>query len=582
MCAMTDRRTLGSPVEKPGPWTKLKGFGRQVHTAWKLAWDDDRVAHQSEERWLVRQMAFVPVLVRQARLYLLLGGVVLLVHFLFYDNLGSVVRIYAGPRDSQTGKIGAKLEKVLGTSFPDEGPASKFPKLLASLFNGDGYQGEKSWYQLPKWYVNVLQKGDGAASSEKSRRPEAEVKTTEARLKRLVDDPGALVIVQDGFRPSSESQINRLDVRAIADLYDSYLYILVGSNANGGPKVKRIEEIKSTMRMHAGRGVQNEIACEILRAYGIFGASKKDDPRLIMKDYYPLKDQLGDLRNDRVDVVFLLTSPDDLRVAMEQPEDVGSSGLHLLNVDRARAISQVLTYAEVATLPWGTSLLNRVGPGGKAAGMAIPPDSAGITTVKTQTILACSSHMADGVVATILDTIYEDMALGAIVKLPPRPPADQKFNYPMHDASFVFHKGGPQPAFISSPFIVGSLALIIGQIVYIASLMREKKSLTRSRRVVAQVRRLVGNLVLEDLRQPGLAASPDAITQINGLHDLAIIDFAHGRINKESYEKIKEYCQLGVRALTLHDRAVGDMADGKIAKESYDKIKEYCHECFGP
>ncbi|WP_076348459.1 hypothetical protein [Paludisphaera borealis] len=538
------------------------------------------MAHQSEEKWLLRQMAFVPIFMRQMRLYILLAAIVLLGHVCFYDNLASVVKIYAGPIDSQTGKLGAKLEEILGSAFPEKGAASRVPTLMASLFERKGYQGEKLWYQLPKWFVNVAQKDEASGMPNDSRRPRADVRTTEARLHRLDEDPSALIIVQDGIRPSGASKLERLNVRAIADLYDSYLYVIVGSTENGEPKFKQIEDLPPTAKFHAGRGVQNEIACEILRTYGVLSDCKKDDARLIEIDPYPLRDQLDDLKSGRLDVVFLLTSSEDLRAVMDEATPIEPHELHLLNVDLAPAIAQALPYAEVTTLPWGGFLVGGVGRRGTAE-TTTPNHSLGITTVKTQTILACSSNMADGVVAAILHGLYDDLRMGDVVKLPPRPPADQKFFYPMHDASFAFHKGGPPPALSSSPLIIGSMGLIIGQIVYITSLMREKKSLTRSRRVVSQVRALVGAIVLEDIRQPGAASFPDAITQINSLHDLVISDFAHGRINKDACEKIKEYCSLGVRVLDLHDRAVRDLAEGKIAEDSYAKIKEYCLDCFG-
>jgi hypothetical protein len=201
----------------------------------------------------------------------------------------------------------------------------------------------------------------------------------------------------------------------------------------------------------------------------------------------------------------LLTACRSARSVARRPEQLSvkrgtqTGPLHLLPIDRAEAIAEETSFAEVVNLPWSLYQDQHRAPTEKRPRtMPEPHDyprkagdstaTIGLKTLKTQTILACSSHLSDGVVAGTLRVLFKKTHFENF-NLPAHPPADQTFRYQMHDAAHAFHKGGPQPGFITSPFIVGALALILGQVLIISSQVRERNS----QRFVKELRSLVSS-----------------------------------------------------------------------------------------
>src|SRR5262249_56217796 len=64
-----------------------------------------------------------------------------------------------------------------------------------------------------------------------------------------------------------------VDVRAVADLWDSYMHVLVGVDEQGRPRMKRIDDIRRDGKpIYIGQGAQAALARRILCQYGIFAS----------------------------------------------------------------------------------------------------------------------------------------------------------------------------------------------------------------------------------------------------------------------------------------------------------------------
>src|SRR5262249_31582324 len=123
------------------------------------------------------------------------------------------------------------------------------------------------------------------------------------------------------------------------------------------------------------------------------------------RDFDDVQDML---RSGDVQVAFLLTSTADFRDHLAARRSTHEGALHLLPIDRADAIAEQAAFAEPAVLPWYVYNDQHKTPLEKSPRTMPDPhkysrepgDSAptkGLKTLKTQTILACSSHLSDGV-----------------------------------------------------------------------------------------------------------------------------------------------------------------------------------------
>src|SRR5262249_5927591 len=139
--------------------------------------------------------------------------------------------------------------------------------------------------------------------------------------------------------------IKSLDVRAVADLWDSYMHVLVGVDEQGHPRVKRIEDIRRDGKpIFIGQGAQAALARRILCQYGIFASMDEareafkppTDPvaqanDLQQKDFDDVQDML---RSGELQVAFLLTSTADFRDHLAAKRSTHEGALHLLPIDR--------------------------------------------------------------------------------------------------------------------------------------------------------------------------------------------------------------------------------------------------------
>ncbi len=524
---------------------------RSFRRTWRRVRDEDRAVREIDEGLLTQLLTALHVVSRLLPLYLFSAGAVVVVQLLFFDNLGSTIRIYGGSERLKTGVAAVELAEVLTQDFNRK--------------------------------AAIYRRGKRFESDANSPEPTA---SSGARLGKLVEDPTSLVIIQDGYRPNFAdlrrrrqpgitpelAEVHSVDVRAVADLWDSYLHVLVAADPAGAPLVPSIEAVDPKSAIFVGQGAQAMLARRILCKYGVF-ASDEDAKKALDHSLVPgekdrhlqeekLTDVIAAVRARRIPVAFVLTSWTDVHELFAATSGQGQGGLQVLPIDRAEAIAAEIPFAEVSNLPWN---LYQDRSSGAADGRprplpARPPGPAqgdreaskGLKTLRTQTILACTSHLADGVVTAILQAIYSRTDFKNL-HLSPRPPTDQEFLFPMHDAANVFHKAGPAPGFITSPFIVGGLALILGQLLHISGQLRERKSNLRDRdsrlreqesqRFIRELQDLLASKNPPEAGPPGAPADHEADV-LGAIHKRAVSDFACGRIGRDGYDRIKEYHQL--------------------------------------
>ena len=525
---------------------------------WRRVREEDRALGEADEGFLTRMMTALFVLRRMLPLYLSLALCVLAVQLTFFDNLETTIPIYGGPTTSKTGAAADELARALTEDYNREAASYRWWKSFRSEENT----------------------------------PRA-TPTTPARLDKLIDEPTALVIIQDGFRPNiadlakrhqpginpAHANVQSLDVRAIADLWDSYLHVFVTTDASGNPAFPTIDAIDPKAPIYIGQGAQAALSRKVLCKYGVFddddeaklaldGARNPSDPAQALQAG-TMAETIDAVRAGRIKVAFVLTSTADIQKYFEgKRADQGD--LHLLPIDRADAIAEEIPFGDVAVLPWHAYQDKSTdGQGERSHSIPHPPEGPkpgapgerGIKTLKTQTILACSSRLADGVVLGILEAMYARVDFQHF-KLHPRPPADQKFLFPMHNASHAFHKAGPAPSFITSPFIVGGLTLILGQLLYISGQLRERKGHLRDRearrrdaesqRFIEKLKHIFDKVKSDSAEVPG-PRPPRVDEALHETYEQAAHDFATGRITREGFDRIVELHRLSRQILGRRD-----------------------------
>jgi TRAP-type uncharacterized transport system substrate-binding protein len=351
-----------------------------------------------------------------------------------------------------------------------------------------------------------------------------------------------LAILQDGIIVDGELARLNLDdpdqIQALAHLYRSVFCVFTPRDAT--------YKMLSAMPK---RGV---------RAYlGQEGSGARYLTQLVLNHYkIECEDVHPDWSPDRVaramtsqlregrdfDVAFVLDKRDSGVIRAF----VGSNHFDLVSLDAVDDLFRAVDMLRGSTATRSVAL----GKGSLSEQQASTP-SREVTTIETQTILACSADLPpwDAYrVTQALNEHFKDLGLGSdtAVQVPKADPGSS-FDYPIHaGAARYYRTGGASDSF---PYQV--LVVAIGASVATMAYWNSLAMKLRADRIIRRI-----DLILAEYHDDLARIARD----LTAIKIRAVLLFKEGRLNKEGYERINEYVTM------FHKVADGSVVDHPYAQ----------------
>jgi TRAP-type uncharacterized transport system substrate-binding protein len=176
-----------------------------------------------------------------------------------------------------------------------------------------------------------------------------------------------------------------------------------------------------------------------------------------------------------------------------------------------------------------------------------------VTSIETQTILACSADLTDWDAYRVTRTLnehFKELGLGAeaAAQVPQSDPGST-FDYPIHDGAARYYRMGNASETFPYQVLVVAIGASIALIVYWNSLALKRRADRITRRIDDILRSQ------EDHEQ--------AAREVAALKVRAVLHFKEGRVNKEGYDRINEY--ISVVTATLENES-GELAHHLAAR----------------
>jgi hypothetical protein len=165
-----------------------------------------------------------------------------------------------------------------------------------------------------------------------------------------------------------------------------------------------------------------------------------------------------------------------------------------------------------------------------------------VTSIETQTILACSADLHDWDAYQVTRTLnehFKELGLQAeqAAQVPQSDPGST-FDYPIHDGAARYYRRGVT----AEAFPYQALVVAIGASVALVAYWNSLASKRRTDRVTRRI-----DAVLENNHE-----DPDAIIQkLHATKVRAVLQYKEGRINKEGYDRINEYISMYYKVMNF-------------------------------
>jgi TRAP-type uncharacterized transport system substrate-binding protein len=175
-----------------------------------------------------------------------------------------------------------------------------------------------------------------------------------------------------------------------------------------------------------------------------------------------------------------------------------------------------------------------------------------VTSIETQTILACSADLPDWDAYQVTRTLnehFKGLGIGA-EQAAQAPQADpgSTFDYPIHGGAARYYRRG----ITAEAFPYQALVVAIGASVALIAYWNSLSSKRRADRVTRRI-----DAILEDNHE-----DPDGIVRkLHAMKVRAVLQYKEGQINKEGYDRVNEY--IGMFYKVMDHREAGAMDEGR-------------------
>jgi TRAP-type uncharacterized transport system substrate-binding protein len=360
---------------------------------------------------------------------------------------------------------------------------------------------------------------------------------------RLFKNPEApdhvdLAVLQDGLIVDGDlASLNEAEpdrIQALAHLYKSVFCVFGRRDVS----YKSLQELR-------GRPV---------RAYlGQLGSGTRYLTQIVVKHYgIECQDVHPDWSPDRVARAMASGSPEgrefDLAFILDKIDSgvvrafVDSGHFDLVSVDGVDDLFRSVDMLRASTTTKAVTL----GKGALSEQQAVPSRS--VTSIETQTILACSADLADWDAYQVTRTLNEhfnELGLGSetAAKVPQADPGSS-FDYPIHNGAARYYRTGVASETFPYQVLVVAIGASLALIAYWNTLALKRRADRLTRRI--------DDILLDYHDDPERIAR-----ELSAVKVRAVLNFKEGRLNKEGYERVNEY-------VTMFHKVMEDRASGLI------------------
>jgi TRAP-type uncharacterized transport system substrate-binding protein len=404
--------------------------------------------------------------------------------------------------------------------------------------------------QRPRWWsLDFWVNPDAQNRIRVENRPSAGTRDSIVRLFKRESEPdhADLAILQDGLIVEGELQkLNEAEpdrIQALVHLYKSALCIFARKDL----PYRVLTEMRGRrpqaylgMRGSGGRYLTERV----LRRFLV-------DCEDIQPDWSPHRVARVMTSNDKecspFEVAFVLDKLDSgvIRSFVE------SGRYNLVSIDTVDDLFREDELFRVST----TMRPIRLARGSLSEQNTIPTES--VTTIETQTILACSSDLADWDAYQIARTLTEHFKEFGLSSDPSVPVSHSDpgstFDYPIHDGAARYYRHGVANETFPYPVLVVAIGASVALIMYWNTLALKR----RADRMTEQIDEILH-------RRDGDPQS--ALSELGQLKLRAVLRYKNGRLNKEGYERICEYILITKNYL--------EVPRGEIANDAVEDNRE--------